>query len=177
MAEGVWNGSMCNSACPAVTEHQGGPQDIQQQHMAAPHPWRARQGAGAWLHMPALTAPQGKSQPTRASSRHFYSQIPLMETYCSLSLMNSTPFASSQQLLEGWKSNPGSVKYSDFKQCFFPKTFKISWIWFDGHPNTLCTAEQEAAFTDPSRFALDEEGGSLLHSACAGDAEPQLFLY
>lgn len=39
------------------------------------------------------------------------------------------------------------------------------------------TAEQEPTLRDPSRFVLDEEGGSLLYSACAGDVEPQLFLY
>lgn len=177
MAEGVWNGSMCNSACPADTEHQGGPQDINSSTwLLHIHGGQGReQGLGSTcLHSQLHGANPTPPEPVQDISTprsHWWRHIAVSPWWIA------PLFALSHQLLEGWKSNPGSVKYSDFKQCFFPKTFKISWIWFDGHPNTLCTAEQEAAFTDPSRFALDEEGGSLLYSACAGDAESQLFLY
>lgn len=39
------------------------------------------------------------------------------------------------------------------------------------------TAEQEQTLTDSSRFALDKEGSSSLHSVHVGDVEPQLFLH
>lgn len=58
-----------------------------------------------------------------------------------------------------------------------PLTFHGSGLMVSQIQSETRAAEQEPTLRDPSRFALDEEGDSLLYSACAGDVEPQLFLY